>query len=71
MNENNRIKVCQFRGRNNAENPICYIEVERKNNGYYHVAFNGELSVKYNTLEIAKAEYQRLYGNWHDFKLLV
>lgn len=68
---NKRIKICQFRGRNNPDNPICYIEVEYRRGKYYHVAFNGELSESYSNLEVAKAEYKRLYGDWHDFKLLV
>lgn len=68
---NNRVKVCQFRGRNNPENPICYIELEYKNGLYYHVAFNGQLSCSYRSLKEAKYEYERLYSDWHDFKLLV
>lgn len=66
-----RIKVCEFRSRNKANNPMTYIEIEKTENGIYYINFRGERSYKYNFLSEAKADIKSMYGDWLDFKMLI
>lgn len=66
-----KIKICEFRARNIATNPMATIEVEKKDGKYYYVAFDGSVSVEYRTLSEAKIDIADSYKNWIDFKMLI
>ena len=66
-----KIKVCEFRARNNPDNQMTYIEVEKEFPYVYYINSKGNRSYKYNTLEEAKEDIKSMYGGWIDFKMLI
>ena len=53
-----KIKVCEFRARNNPDNQMTYIEVEKEFPYVYYINSKGDRSYRYNTLSEAKATLQ-------------
>ena len=66
-----KIELAQFRAKNIKDNDLTTAFVEYENGWYYHLTFWGDRSTRFRSLDEAKRDIKELYGNWHDFKLLV
>ena len=70
-NESKRVKICEFRAKNNKKNLMIYLEIELYKNKVFYINFKGERSTEYGSIEEAKEDIISLYGHWADFKLLI
>jgi hypothetical protein len=65
------IPICEFCSHGIEGNPITKVNVIKLNGVYYYQAYNGNKSVKYNSLEMAKLDIKSLYGKYAGFRFLV
>jgi len=64
------IPIAEFCGKNNPNNKIITVSVEKVDTCYFYLTDRGDRSMRYNNLSQAIADITDMYGKWCGFKLL-